>query len=105
VNGGGRLAGFCSYGGSYGGAQIYGLYIHPQWMGCGLASAMLVRAERALGAIGVQQIHIGASLIARPLYEKHGYSVLRPRGWKTRGGLVMAAYDMEKDLASAPRLS
>jgi putative acetyltransferase len=92
AKGGGRLAGFCSYGGS----QIYGLYIHPQWTGRGLASALLDRAEVALIAGRIERILIGASRIARPLYEKRGYIVLRQRGWKTRGGLVMEAFDMEK---------
>src|SRR5262245_30565358 len=44
VKGGGRLAGFCSYGSD----QIYGLYVHPTWTGRGLAGAMLTIAERAL---------------------------------------------------------
>jgi putative acetyltransferase len=99
VNGGGALAGFCSYGGT----QIYGLYIHPDWMGRGLASEMLDHAERALFATGTRHIHIGASLIARPLYERHGYAIVRRRGWETRGGLVMDAFDMEKKIAFSPR--
>ncbi len=98
AEGGGRLAGFCSYGGS----QIHGLYIHPQWTGRGLASALLDHAEAALIAGRIERILIGASRIARPLYEKRGYIVLRQRDWKTRGGLVMEAFDMEKRVAGGP---
>ena len=99
VNGSGALAGFCSYDSS----RIDGLYIHPEWTGRGLASAMLGRAEAAIRASGARCIYIGASLIARPLYEKHGYAVVCRRGWKTRGGLVMEAFDMEKEIALRPR--
>jgi GNAT superfamily N-acetyltransferase len=41
VKSGGRLAGFCSYGGE----QIHGLYIHPQWTGRGLGSLMIGMAK------------------------------------------------------------
>lgn len=92
VDGGGGLAGFCSYGGD----QIYGLYIHPAWSGRGLASRMIELAEEALLAAGNRTLRISASAIARPLYEKHGYVVWRRRSWRTRGGLVIEAYDMEK---------
>jgi putative acetyltransferase len=98
IRGGGWLAGFCSYGGS----QIYGLYIHPQWTGRGLASALLDRAEAALIAGRIERILIRASRIDRPLYEKRGYAVLGRRDWKTRGGLVMEAFDMEKRVAGGP---
>ena len=95
----GALAGFCSYARN----RIGGLYIHPQWTGRGLASAMMDRAEAAILAAGAERISICASLIARPLYERRGYIVLRQRAWRTRGGLMIDAYDMEKPAALAQR--
>jgi GNAT superfamily N-acetyltransferase len=100
VKGGGRLAGFCSFGGD----QIYGLYIQPDWTGRGLASRMIELAEEALLAAGTRTLRISASAIARPLYEKQGYVVWRRRAWRTRGGLMIEAYDMEKPVALVGRL-
>jgi putative acetyltransferase len=97
----GALAGFCSYAKN----RIGGLYIHPQWTGRGLASAMMDRAEAAIRAAGAERISISASLIARPLYERRGYVVLRRRFWRTRGGLMIDAFDMEKPAALPARAS
>jgi GNAT superfamily N-acetyltransferase len=99
VGQGGRLAGFCSYGDE----QIHGLYIHPQWTRRGLASLMIVLAEEALLAGGAETLRISASAIARPFYEKHGYVLWRRRSWRTRGGLMIEAYDMEKAVAPVGR--
>jgi len=99
VGGCGRLAGFCSYGGD----QIYGLYIHPRWTGRGLASRMIELAEEALLAAGARTLKISASAVARPLYERHSYVVWRQRFWRTRGGLMIEAYDMEKKVAPVGR--
>ena len=99
LNGGGTLAGFCSYDSN----RIHGLYIRPESMGRGLASAMLERAEAAIEASGAEQITLTASLIARPLYERRGYAIVRRADWKTRGGLVMDAFDMVKQIALRPR--
>jgi putative acetyltransferase len=89
---GGDLAGFCSYVDN----QVVGLYIHPGWMGQGLAGIMMDHAEAAIVATGARVIAISASEIARPIYEKRGYVVWRRRPWRTRGGLVIDAFDMEK---------
>ena len=85
LNGGGALAGFCSYSPH----RIYGLYIHPKWTRRGLASVLLDRAEAAILATGAQRIHLSASLVGRRLYERLGYSIVGRRDWITRGGLVI----------------
>lgn len=89
---GGNLAGFSSWRPGV----LIGLYIHPAWTGRGVASALMGRAEDAIIASGATRIDLAASAIALPFYEKRGYQILRRRDWKTRGGLVVAAYDMEK---------
>ncbi len=90
---GGRLAGFCSWRPD----QIVGLYIHPAWAGCGVASVLMDQAEEAIiAAAQPRLIHLAASAPARPFYEKRGYRAIRRRDWKTRGGLTMEAFDMEK---------
>ncbi len=99
AKGSGALAGFCSYDGG----RIHGLYIHPQWTGRGLAGALMDCAEGAILAAGAERISVSASLLARPLYERRGYAVVGRRDWKTRGGLIIEAFDMEKPAAFRPR--
>jgi putative acetyltransferase len=94
----GRLAGFCSFAGD----RICGLYVHPRWAGQGVAGALLAPAERAVLAAGHGTIRITASLPGLAFYEKHGYRVLRSRGWRTRGGLVLEAVEMEKRMMPSP---
>ena len=93
---GGRLAGFCSWRPD----QVVGLYIHPAWAGCGVASVLMDHAEAAIVAEGAGQILLSASAIALPFYEGRGYRITRRRNWKTRGGLVIEAFDMEKPVSS-----
>jgi hypothetical protein len=64
---------------------------------------MIELAEEALLAAGTRTLRISASAIARPLYDKHGYVVWRRRAWRTRGGLTIEAYDMEKPAAPVGR--
>jgi putative acetyltransferase len=93
---GGKLAGFCSWSPD----RIVGLYIHPAWAGRGVATALMNQAEEAIIAAAQPAcIHLAASAPARPFYEKRGYRVVRQRDWKTRGGLMIAAFDMEKPVS------
>ena len=93
---GGNLAGFSSWRPGV----LVGLYIHPAWTGRGVASALMDGAEKAIIAAGAARIALAASAIARPFYEKRGYRLICRRDWKTRGGLVVAAYDMEKAVSA-----
>jgi ribosomal protein S18 acetylase RimI-like enzyme len=88
----GALAGFCSYKAD----EVIGLYVAPDRGRQGIGSALLAAAEAAIAAAGHDRIRIGASLSGRAFYEAHGYRVTADRVWKSRGGLDMAALDMEK---------
>ena len=78
--------------------EVVAVYVHPDAARRGLGSLLLARAEAAIAAAGHRRARIGASLSGRPLYERHGYRVVAEKDWTTRGGLVIAALDMEKDL-------
>lgn len=91
----GALAGFCSFKNN----EVVGLYVAPGWARRRIGSALLQRAEAAIGATH-RLIRIGASLSGRQFYEAHGYAVTAERKWQSRGGLVMDAVDMEKSLPS-----
>lgn len=90
----GRIVAFCSRKGD----EVMAVYVHPDAARCGLGGLLLARAECAILAAGHRTIRIGASLSGRLLYERHGYRVVAEKGWETRGGLVIAACDMEKTL-------
>ena len=86
------IIGFCSCKDQ----EIRSLYVDPDWTRIGLGSALLKRAESSIAAAGHRKVVIGASLVGLPFYEDRGYSVIRHRHWRTRGGLMIPAADMEK---------
>lgn len=92
------IVGFCSYKGD----EVRSLYIDPDWSRLGLGSSLLQRAEAAIAAAGHTKVSIGASLVGLPFYESQGYRVIRHRHWRTRGGLMIPAADMEKSLRRTP---
>jgi len=95
----GALAGFCSFKDD----EVKGLYVAPEWARRGVGSVLLRQAEAAIAARGHRLIRIGASLSGQAFYEHHGYRLIERRDWESRGGLVMAALAMEKELPAARR--
>ena len=85
------------------GQELRSLYVDPDWSGLGVGSALLRRAEAIIAAAGHDRVVIGASLAGLPFYEQHGYSVVKHRHWRSRGGLMIPAADMEKRLADPAR--
>ena len=85
--------------------EIRSLYVDPDWARHGIGSRLLERAESAIAAAGHQRVSIGASLVGLPFYEARGYTVLRHRHWKTRGGLFIPAAEIEMALALSRRPS
>ncbi len=88
------IVGFCSYKAD----EIRSLYVDPDWSRLGLGKELLRNAEAAVAAAGHGKVIIGASLVGLPFYEAQGYRVVRHRHWRTRGGLMIPAADMEKAL-------
>jgi GNAT superfamily N-acetyltransferase len=97
VAAGGALAGFCSYKAD----EVIGLYVAPHRGRQGIGSMLLAAAEAAIAVAGHDRIRVGASLSGRAFYEAKGYQVVAERVWKSRGGLDMAALDMEKGLVKS----
>lgn len=81
--------------------ELRSLYVDPDWSGLGVGSALLRRAETLIAAAGHDRVVIGASLAGLPFYEQRGYSVVKHRHWRSRGGLMIPAADMEKRLGAA----
>lgn len=81
--------------------ELRSLYVDPDWSGLGVGSALLQRAETMIAAAGHDKVVIGASLAGLAFYEKQGYSVVRHRYWRSCGGLMIPAADMEKAIRRA----
>ena len=62
-----------------------------------MATALLAHVENEARARGLTQMTTDASLTARPVFEKHGYNVVR-RQEVSRGGQTLVNFRMEKCL-------
>ncbi|MGD1877689.1 MAG: GNAT family N-acetyltransferase [Kiloniellaceae bacterium] len=80
--------------------EVRSLYIDPDWSRLGVGSVLLQRAEAMIAAAGYDKVTIGASLAGLPFYEQRGYRVVKHRHWRTRGGLMIPAADMEKPVSA-----
>lgn len=77
------------------------LYCQPDCTGRGLAGQLLAEAERAARAMGVSLLHTDASEVARPVFERAGYALLRRRDFTIGPETAPVAihnYAMEKVL-------
>jgi len=92
------VIGFCCYVAG----EVMALYILPEWTRRGIGSALLGRAERGIGAAGHERIRLVAALNSVGFYSARGYREIRRRDWKTRGGLIVTAVDMEKPACPTP---
>lgn len=52
------------------------LYCHPDYSGNGLAGRLLVEAEDRARAAGILRLYTEASELARPVFERAGFTIL-----------------------------
>jgi putative acetyltransferase len=83
--------------------EVRSLYVDPDWSGLGVGRSLLRRAEAMIAAAGHDKVVIGASLAGVPFYERQGYRLVKHRHWRSRGGLMIPAADMEKPIGEANR--
>jgi putative acetyltransferase len=77
------------------------LYCHPDHTGRGLAAAVLGAAETAARAAGIDRLFTEASEVARPAFERAGFSLLHRRDFgiaHARQDVAIHNYAMEKRL-------
>lgn len=77
------------------------LYCHPDHIGCGLAGRLLAEADRRAMAAGIACLFTEASELARPVFERAGYALLRRRDFtipSPDGDIAIHNYAMEKRL-------
>jgi putative acetyltransferase len=74
------------------------LYVRPTRQGCGVGLALLRELEAYSAAAGVERLSTEASLGARPVFERAGFSVISIQRVEI-GDLGFQNYRMEKLLA------
>ena len=75
--------------------EILLCYIAPESQGQGYGSAILVALEAKAGAWGLDRLRLGSTVLARPFYERHGYT---SAGESTCGFGSSRCYPYEKFL-------
>ena len=77
------------------------LYCAPAHAGRGLARRLVDHIERAACDTGIERVHTEASDLARPVFEKAGYHIVRRRNF-VLDGVPIHNWAMEKTLENAP---
>jgi GNAT superfamily N-acetyltransferase len=91
---GGHVIGFCGRTAE----TVRGLYVDPQFQGRGIGRELLARAETILRAEGRTVMDIEASLSAEAFYASAGYRKISEELRPSRGGLMMNACIMRKEI-------
>ncbi|PVM88074.1 GNAT family N-acetyltransferase [Caulobacter endophyticus] len=61
------------------------LYCHPDFAGQGVASRLLEALIARARESGITALHVEASELARPVFERHGFTVAERRDFEVRG--------------------
>lgn len=91
---GDQLAGFISYEPA---GHIDLIYTAPNYARKGVASALFRQAEEHLRSLGVKELYTEASLVARPFFQRHGFTVEQEHPTTVRGAHFLR-YIMRKTL-------
>jgi putative acetyltransferase len=75
------------------------MYVHPEYEGRGIASALLNRLEEAARCQGISRLFTEASITAKPFFERRGFEVLTAQVVEFRGE-QFTNFQMEKHLTS-----
>ncbi|MCM3081809.1 MULTISPECIES: GNAT family N-acetyltransferase [Brevibacillus] len=75
------------------------LYVHKDYQGRGIASALIHQLESEANRLGLQQIWTEASITAKPFFERHGYQTIQKQTVERRG-VALHNYLMKKRLGS-----
>jgi putative acetyltransferase len=73
------------------------MYVHPEYEGRGVASALLNRLEDAARCQGLTKLFTEASITAKPFFERRGFEVLTAQVVEFRGE-KFTNFKMEKQL-------
>jgi putative acetyltransferase len=74
------------------------MFVHPLHGGIGVASLLLATVEAAARTLGIERLFTGASITARPFFERRGFVVEAEQQVHKRGA-TFTNYRMAKRLA------
>ena len=74
------------------------LYTHRDWQGKGVATQILEKLEDDARKRGLKKIHTHASIIARPFFQKRGFTMIQENKIE-RMGQQLVNYVMTKELS------
>jgi GNAT superfamily N-acetyltransferase len=77
-------------------ARIRAFFVHPDWARQGIAHAILVKCEAAIGAAGFRSIELAATLPGVPFYAAFGYEAGERSEARLPNGLTLAVVKMTK---------
>jgi putative acetyltransferase len=89
-----KIIGFCDH--SLEG-EFWGLYVHKDYIGKGVGSCLLKKAEDSLKKMSFKKVKLTATITARDFYKKHGYKVGKKIFHKVLNK-KMAVYEMSKNI-------
>jgi putative acetyltransferase len=61
------------------------LYVHHEYQGCGIASALLERIEAEARRLGLSRLYTEASITAEPFFRTRGFNLVRAQLVEVRG--------------------
>ncbi len=73
------------------------MFVHPDFQGIGVATALLGRVEAAARNLSLARIFAEASITARPFFERRGFRVIATQSVECRGR-DLTNYRVEKEL-------
>ncbi|AVR01171.1 GNAT family N-acetyltransferase [Oceanobacillus iheyensis] len=73
------------------------LFVHKNFQGQGIATALTNRLESEARKIGLTKMETEASITAKPFFERHGYQVNEPQTVE-RKGITLVNFKMSKRL-------
>ena len=78
-------------------------YTHPDFQGNGVASALYERLLMEAKHKNINRLYVEASLIAKPFFERHGFSVVK-KNEVERSGITLINFTMEHYLTPSNQI-
>ena len=80
------------------GDDVRRVYVEPEWQGRGLGGAIMHALEARAAEEGIAQVILGASLVAKPFYDRLGYVAFEEGEGDCGEGQVLRYFRMRKRL-------
>ena len=90
----GKIVGYCDHNFT---CELWGLYIHKDYIGQGLGTQLLQTAEESMRQSGCKNIRIKSTISAMAFYQKNGYQVLK-QDWHTIANHKLKIFLMSKSI-------